>query len=407
MTTHRPQAAEPAPPDPEHGRDAALLHELRTALEPEFQLIRHLGDESFGSLLLAREKALQRLVVLKVLSEHHAHIDETRIRFERAGLAAARLSHPNVVPTYRVGRLPSGNPFYVQPYVGDCTLEERARQLRSFTPDQVRFVLAQLASALAAAHRQGIVHRGLHPGAVRCEEGTNRILLTDFGLSTILEGAGSPGEPLTPSGEILGKSGYLSPEQMAGRPATDRSDVFALGLIGWRLLTGVRPETPSPVQPRSSWAAWQESSQDPALADLILRCLAEDPHDRPSAADVEKTLALTSEEWAARGIPGRGPIWTTLRRRHLPETLLIYGPVGWGLMQLADQLVQQGVVPHAVYLLTLVTVIAGLPASIVVAWHHGLRGRQRVTSTEVWLLVGILIAWISAVIGVCFEPAFG
>lgn len=407
MTTHPPQAVEPAPPDPERGRDAVMIRQLRAALDPEFRIVRHLGEESFGSLLLARERALHRLVVLKVLSDEHARSPETTLRFERAGLAAARLSHPNVVPLFRVGKLSSGIPFYVQPYVGDCTLEERLHQLRSFTPAQVRSVLVQLAAALAAAHRQGIVHRGLHPGAVRCEEGTNRILLTDFGLSTILEGPGSVDEPLTPSGVIFGKTGYLSPEQMEGRPATDRSDVFALGLIGWRLLTGLAPEPSSPAQPRSSWETWQESVGDPTLTDLILRCLSQNPHDRPSAADVEETLNLTSDEWAARGIPGRGPIWRTLRRRHIPETLLIYAPASWLVLQMADQLVQEQVLPPAAYLLALVSVIAGLPSSIVLAWNHGLRGRQRVTSTEVWLLVGIAIAWISAVVGICFEPAFG
>ncbi len=338
----------------------ALLARVREDLRPEFDVSRHLGRESFGSLFLAREVALRRAVVVKVFSGEHMQAPDVRRRFEREMLAAARISHPNVVPIFRVGALDDGTPYYVQPYLGDCTLGERLDALRRFEPAQVRQVMRDIAGALVAAHKLGIVHRGIHPGAFRCEESSGRVLLTDFGLSGLMESVRSDDDRLTPSGAIFGSAGYMSPEQMLGRPATDRSDVYALGLVAWRLLTGAAPGFPSPqTKPEIQWQAWEESVGEPQLTELIHRCLALDPH-----------------------------------------ALLIYAPSGWVVLQVVDQLVQQGLLERTAYLMTLATVLAGMPAALVVAWHHGARGTQRVTAAEKWLLGAIALAWMIAVAAV-------
>ncbi len=393
MVTRSPPTGPEGDAHAAHGEEA-LLRKVREGLRPEFDVSRSLGEESFGSLFLAREVALRRAVVVKVLSGGNMRSPDVRRRFEREMLAAARISHPNVVPIFRVGALDDGTPYYVQPYLGDCTLGERLEALRRFEPAQVRHVMRDIAGALAAAHKLGIVHRGIHPGAFRCEEGSARVLLTDFGLSGLMESVRPDDERLTPSGAIFGSAGYMSPEQMLGRPATDRSDIYALGLVAWRLLSGGGAGFPSPdTRPPAQWQAWEETVGDPALTDLIRRCLAPDPHGRPSAQDV---VAESSgwDDGSRSGAQEPARIWAGLRRRRIPHALLIYTPSGWVVLQVVDQLVQQGLLDRRAYLLTLATVVAGMPAALVLAWHHGARGAQRVTAAETWLLGGIALAWM-------------
>lgn len=379
------------------GGDPNLLLRLKEELSPEFHVLRRIGEEAFCSLYLAREPALSRSVVVKVLAKEAAPTPQARHRFERSGLAVARISHPNVMPIFRVGTLEDGTPYYVEPYLGECTLGERLSALGRFPPDQVRPVMAGLAGALAAAHQQGIVHRGLHPGAVRCEEASGRAVITDFGLAGLLDSAPSAWERLTPTGEVLGSAGYMSPEQLGRSPATDRSDIYALGLIAWRLLSGPGPGIPGPGNhSEERWDAWEESVGDPDLTDLIRRCLAENPHDRPSAEDVAAHLAME---------PGRREsghrdegFWSGVVRRRIPHALLIYAPAMWVGLQVTDQLVQQELLPRVAYLLMLVTAVAGLPAALVIAWYHGPRGRQRVPSTERWILAAIATGWVTALV---------
>lgn len=374
-----------------------LLRRLRGELEPDLEVLRPLGEEFFGGLFLAREAALRRLVVVKVLTERHAQSPENRRRFERAGLAAARITHPNVVPIFRVGTLRGGVPFYVEPYLGECTLGERLAALGRMEPELVRRILSELAAGLAAAHQQGIVHRGIHPGAVRCEDGSERVLLSDFGLSGLLDPTRFQADRLTPSGEILGSAGYMSPEQMAGRPATDRSDVFSLGLLAWRLLVGPGPNFFGRGDLSSErWAEWRDSVGDPGLVSLIQRCLSEDPHARPSAGDVARELDASFEN--PRRDPGGATLWSRLSHRRIPHALLIYLPGGWALLQVVDQLVQQGLLPRGTYLGALGAVVAGLPVAVTLAWYHGAKGRQKVTPREVWLLVVLLIVLLAAVV---------
>lgn len=392
-----PSSGVPKEDRPDCADDSDLLRRLREELAPGLEVIRHVGEESFGSLFLAREPALRRSVVVKVLARRYARALDARRRFERAGLAAAHISHSNVVPIFRVGNLADGTPFYVEPYLGECTLGERLAALRRFPPAQVRAILHDLAGALAAAHRMGIVHRGLHPGAVRCEEGSDRVMLTDFGLSGLLESVRSDDDRLTPSGEVLGSAGYMSPEQMAGQAASDRSDVYALGLIAWRLLSGSGSNPPAPpAHAGEPWRNWEESVGDADLCDLIRRCLAESAHDRPAAADVEKELEATGGSIDVRS--GHETFWSMIRRRRIPHALVIYAGSIWVGLQIVDQLVQQRVLPRFAYLVALITAIAGFPAALVVAWYHGARGRQRVTPAELWVLGVVALGWLVAVI---------
>ncbi|MGD8278274.1 MAG: serine/threonine-protein kinase, partial [Gemmatimonadota bacterium] len=218
--------ADPARPTGRGTPPGELLDQLGRELGPDLKVLRHIGDESFGSLFLAHESALRRDVVIKVLRRDYVDNAEVRRRFEREARAAAHISHPNVVPVFRVGTLESGVPFFIEPYVGDCTLKQKLKSVGRFQPSEVREILHQVAAGLDAAHRTGIVHRDVRPETVRCEGDSRRLLLTDFGIAGILESGGLEEDTITYPGEVLGSPGYMSPEQREGAPATDRSDIY-------------------------------------------------------------------------------------------------------------------------------------------------------------------------------------
>src|SRR5688500_12718957 len=142
-----------------------------------------------------------------------------RRRFEREARSAASLTHPNVVSVHRLGRLADGTPYLVMTYVNGRTLADRLKAEGLMPEPEARSLLTQMASALAAAHKKGIVHRDVRPANVLVEEETGRFLLSDFGIAGLLEGEGSE-QRLTRTGQIIGEPRYASPEQLRGEKVT-------------------------------------------------------------------------------------------------------------------------------------------------------------------------------------------
>lgn len=384
-------AINPTPTEPSTtgGRDRVEIeHLLEAELAPDLIVQRRLGDETFGTLYLAREEGLRREVVVKVLRDHYATSGEARLRFEREARAAANIAHPNVVPVFRVGTLSVGVPFLVEPYLGECTLSGRLSALGAFDPQRVRRIMLEVASALSAAHDKGIVHRDVRPETVRCQEHSERVLLTDFGLAGILESARVDEENITASGTIIGSIGYMSPEQRKGDATTDRTDVYALGILGWRLLVGSEGHVPEPDL-RTGRAVQDLGARtgDPGLSDLIRRCVSEQPGDRPSAIDVVHELSAPDRP---RLPPAGDPISNLIERR-IPHVVGLYLVTVVALLGVTSDLADLRIRP----LLLLVTfAIAGFLATLVLAWFHGKKGRQSVDRLERWLLGGIAAAWV-------------
>ncbi len=291
------EAARPRHPAAEPVNSSVQDLDLHS-LAPEFEVIRPIGEGSVASVYLAREPALGRLVAIKVLAPRHARDETARLRFEREAQAAARILHPNVATVFRIGRLVSGVPYIVLPYVGGGSLEDRLAAAGPFPIEEARRYVGQIAGGLAAAHRLGIVHRDVRPANILYDRDTERVLLTDFGLAAVLETGYERITRLTRPGERLGNPAYASPEQLRGETVTDRADVYSLGIVAFELLTGRFPydaETPLEMTIAHARQEPRRASEfrpevDPALNDMILRCLNKRPEHRPFAADIAEAL---------------------------------------------------------------------------------------------------------------------
>jgi len=223
-------AASPALSDPLR---AALEHGLRA----QYDIVRLLGQGGMGSVYLAREGKLERLVAIKVLRPEVANDPSARERFLREARTGAKLTHPNIVPLHTFGEV-EGMLYFVAGYVRGESLSARMRREGQLPPDDVRHILIELADALDYAHRQGIVHRDIKPDNVLLDDESGRPMITDFGVAKESTG----GAALTRTGYVVGTPQYMSPEQWSGERTIDgRSDLYSLGVMGWAMLAGRLP----------------------------------------------------------------------------------------------------------------------------------------------------------------------
>jgi len=215
---------------------SAEFLDLQAALAGEYSIQRELGRGGMGVVYLARDVQLDRDVAIKVLPPHLARSASARERFLREARMAAGLSHPHIVPIHRVGEA-GGFVFFVMSYVEGETLGECIRRSGPLPPSDAARVLREVAWALAYAHGRGIVHRDVKPDNILLEADTGRALVTDFGIAY---GGQDPGS-VTDPGKIMGTAHYMSPEQAAGEAIDGRSDIYALGVVGYLAVSGRLP----------------------------------------------------------------------------------------------------------------------------------------------------------------------
>jgi serine/threonine-protein kinase len=260
--------------------DSALRSLLETALGQQYELLRPLGRGGMGAVYLARDTALERLVAIKVLRPDLAALEEGRERFRREARVIARLSHPGILPLYTFGEV-HGTLYLVMAYVPGVTLAERLRVEGRLAPAEATRILAELADALARAHREGVIHRDIKPANVLLDDASGHAILADFGIAKI-EGAG---DPITSTGMVLGTPDYMSPEQVLGTPVDERSDIFSLGAVGYTMLTGQPPAFGQPLD------------APPELQRVITRAIARDPDKRwPNTTAFADALAALQRD---------------------------------------------------------------------------------------------------------------
>ncbi|HTE46812.1 MAG TPA: serine/threonine-protein kinase, partial [Gemmatimonadaceae bacterium] len=186
--------------------------ELAAALAGQYQIEREIGRGGMGVVYLARDLKLQRRVAIKTLPPHLKGDAQIRERFLREARTAGALSHQNIVPIHRADEL-DGHVFFVMGFVDGDSIAQRVKEHGRLDPREVVRELHDVASALAYAHAQGVIHRDVKAENILIERSSGRALVTDFGIARLAEAT-----PLTSTGQVLGTVYYLSPEQVSGDP---------------------------------------------------------------------------------------------------------------------------------------------------------------------------------------------
>jgi hypothetical protein len=298
-----------------------------TRLGP-YEIAAPLGAGGMGEVYRARDTRLGRDVAVKVLPQHLAATPDLRARFEREARAVSSLNHPHICTLHDVGR-EGDTDFLVLELIEGETLADRVARGALPTPDVLRLG-GQIADALDRAHRAGIVHRDLKPGNVMLTKGGAKLM--DFGLARATgaaEPAGGSGvtiaalsqsptmsRPLTAEGRIVGTFQYMAPEQLEGKEADERTDLWALGCVLYEMATGKRAfegksqatliaaiigSEPAPI-------AQVAPMNPPALEHVVRACLMKDPAERiQSAHDVKLQLSWIADGGSHAGAAAASP----------------------------------------------------------------------------------------------------
>ena len=291
-----------------------------TRLGP-YEIEAPIGKGGMGEVYRARDSRLDRTVAIKVLPPAVVDHPSRLQRFQREARAASRLSHPHICALYDVGEQ-DGVHFIVMEHLEGETLADRLKSGALQVGEALRHA-AEVADALDHAHRHGIVHRDLKPSNIMLTRSGTKLL--DFGVARFQISdethslAAQPTESLTEAGTVLGTLHYMSPEQLEGREADARTDVFALGAVIYEMVTGRQPfagtttasviaaileREPVPLMAARSQMRGEKSTDaiTPLLEHVVARCLAKTPDERwQTAADLRQEL-----KWVAQGNPPPG-----------------------------------------------------------------------------------------------------
>jgi|HubBroStandDraft_6_1064221.scaffolds.fasta_scaffold00030_9 Tol biopolymer transport system component len=297
-----------------------------TKLGP-YEIQSPLGAGGMGEVYRARDTRLDRTVAIKVLASHLSSSPELKQRMEREGRAISSLNHPHICQLYDIGSQ-DGTDYLVMEFLEGETLAERLRKGAIPLAEVFKIGIA-VAEALAVAHRSGIVHRDLKPGNIMVTQGGAKLM--DFGLAKPLgvqstAGSGSapsftaaatlsgpsPLSPLTTAGSIIGTIQYMAPEQIEGKEADARSDIFAFGAVLYEMVAGKRPFSgKSQISLASSILEADPESVSvlkpntpPAFERVVKTCLQKNPEERyQSAQDIKLELQWIAADRTSPAVP--------------------------------------------------------------------------------------------------------
>lgn len=255
--------------------------EAGKTLNGRYKIQSLIGTGGMAAVYLAKDLILDRLVAIKVLRLNFRQNDDAMRRFRREALSATQLTHPNIVGVYDVGQSQEMN-YIVMEYVEGTDLKDYVRQRGALHPIEAVRIMMQIVSAIAAAHQNRIIHRDIKPQNILIDREGN-VKITDFGIAVALSDTS-----LTQTNTLLGSVHYLSPEQARGGMATIQTDIYALGIVLYELLTGRVPfDGESPV------SIALKHFQDPlpsvvnpkamvpqSLENIVLKATAKDPMNR-------------------------------------------------------------------------------------------------------------------------------
>ena len=264
-----------------------------TVIADRYEIVRRIGTGGMSTVYLARHREMDRPCALKVLHPRLSRDAEARDRFGREARNASRIHHANVATVFDFGTTTDGLVYLVMEYVEGRTLGALLAERQTLPARRVAALAEQIAAGLSAAHELGIVHRDLKPDNVMITgAGRESVKLVDFGIAKALEG--STAQDVTSEGVVVGTPEYMAPEQFAGDRVDHRSDIYSLGLVCYRMLTGRIPhrassaretlsrrltERPEPLGRSSGGVPFPA-----ALEQLFAEVLARAPEDRPATA---------------------------------------------------------------------------------------------------------------------------
>ncbi len=361
-----------------------LRSRLQESLSGSYTLERELGGGGMSRVFVAEEHRLGRRVVVKLLSpELSAAVSASR--FEREIRVAASLQQANIVPVLAAGDL-EGLPYYTMPFVEGESLRARLGRGPVSIAESVG-ILRDVARALAYAHEHGVVHRDIKPDNVLLSGHT--AVVTDFGIAKAIAAASSmaSGATLTQLGTAIGTPAYMAPEQAAGDPATDhRADIYAFGCVAYELLAGQPPfpglpphkllvahmsEAPKPVDSL-------RPDCPPALASLVMQCLAKDPGSRPqSATELLRLLEVVASPSAPQVAM---PAILIGGRAMLMRALAVYAAAFLGVAIVARAAIIAIGLPDWVFPGALAVMALGLPVILFTAYAQFVSHRAAIAT---------------------------
>src|SRR5437773_2024236 len=276
-----------------------------TLLGARYQILRILGQGGMGAVYQARDNELDRTIALKVIRPELASNPSILQRFKQELILSRHVTHKNVVRIFDLGEA-EGTKFITMEFVEGDDLRSVLRQHGKFSARKTVAMVQQICRALEAAHAEGVIHRDLKPQNIM-RDPQGRIVVMDFGLARSLESDG-----MTQTGALVGTLEYMSPEQALGAQLDQRSDLFAVGLIFYELLTGKAPYKADTAiaslmkrtHERAVPASDVDASVPVSLSAIVSRCLERDPKDRyESATELLRELDAWSSDPALAAMP--------------------------------------------------------------------------------------------------------
>jgi eukaryotic-like serine/threonine-protein kinase len=271
-------------------RSAAGEDIIGSVIADRYHVIRKLGEGGMGQVYLAEHVKMGRMSAIKVMTQALANDIDAVGRFNREAANASKMSHPNIAAIYDFGETPEGLIYLAMEFVEGESLTKLCEALGALPVPRAADIARQVASALEAAHERGIVHRDLKPDNImisRGRDGADLVKVVDFGIAKAAEGAG---QKVTRTGLVVGTPEYMSPEQLTGDTLDGRSDLYALALVTFNMLTGMLPFTGQTTQeallkrltdrPLSLAEARSDLVWPPALQAVLDRALSRLASDR-------------------------------------------------------------------------------------------------------------------------------
>ncbi len=306
------------------GKGLANMPVVGDVVDGRYRIDEKLGRGGMAVVFRAHSAALGRDVALKVLFPRWAEDRKTVARFAREARATSRIDHPNVIRVFDFGYAEAGFYFLTMELLAGRPLEDLVQESAPLRPARAMRLLLEIADGMARAHELGVIHRDLKPDNVMVDTsaGIERVTIVDFGLSKIEEGSTAL---LTGEGDVIGTPDFMAPEQWQGRNVDARADVYAFGIMAYEMLSGQLPYGGDNLIQKLQqhlYAIPLALADHPGLAelpaglsDLVMRCMAKDPLDRPAhmgqvlarLAAIEEASRQASAEPTKLGLPMIAP----------------------------------------------------------------------------------------------------